>query len=81
MEHHVIIEKLCSCAKKEGLDQVVSFETKEGAKNAAEVQLSFMSNNFCGKHSFDITEVNDHFGRNEKNERLKPLENFATMRV
>lgn len=61
MQHHVIIEKLCSCAKKEALEQVVSFETKESAKNAANVQLSFMSNNFCGKHNFDITEVNDHF--------------------
>ncbi len=61
MEHHVIIEKLCSCAKKEGLDQIVSFETKESAKSAADVQLSFMSNNFCGKHNFDMTEVDDHF--------------------
>lgn len=61
MEHHVIIEKLCSCAKKEGLEQIISFETKESAKNAAETQLAFMSGSFCGKHSFDITEVNDHF--------------------
>lgn len=61
MEHHVIIEKLCSCAKREGLTQIVTFETKEGAKSAAEVQLALMSNNFCGKHNFDVTEVDDHF--------------------
>ena len=61
MEHHVIIEKLCSCAKKEGMDQVVSYETKESAKSAADAQLAFMKNTFCGKHNFDVTEVDDHF--------------------
>jgi len=61
MKHHVIIEKLCSCAKKNELDQIVSFATKESAKSAAEAQLAFMKNSFCGKHHFDITEVDDHF--------------------
>jgi len=61
MEHHVIIEKLCSCAKRDGLSQIVTFETKERAKNAAETQRSFMENSFCGKHTFDITEVDDHY--------------------
>jgi len=61
MEHHVIIEKLCSCAKKEGLEKVVSFDTKESAKSAAESKLSLFNEGFCGKHSFDITEVNDHY--------------------
>ncbi|MDM5270840.1 hypothetical protein PGH07_01460 [Sulfurovum sp. zt1-1] len=61
MEHHVIIEKLCSCAKRDGLSQVVTFDTKESAKNAAETQLSFMESSFCGKHNFDITEVDDHY--------------------
>ncbi len=61
MEHHVIIEKLCSCAKKEGMDQIVTFEDKPSAHSAAQDQLEYMSNRFCGKHSFDITEVDDHF--------------------
>ena len=61
MEHHVIIEKLCSCAKKEGLSQIVTFDSKEGAKGAADDQLTFMQNSFCGKHTFDITEVDDHY--------------------
>ena len=61
MEHHLIIEKFCSCAKKEGLSQMESFESKEAAEEAAKVQLAFMTANFCGKHSFDITEVNDHY--------------------
>lgn len=61
MEHHVIMEKLCSCAKKRGISQISSYETKENAQSAAEAQLTFISNNFCGKHNFDITEVNDNF--------------------
>jgi len=61
MEHHVIIEKLCSCAKKEGMGQIVTFGTKNDAAKAAEEQLAFMRQNFCGKHTFDITEVEEHY--------------------
>lgn len=61
MEHYVIIEKLCSCAKKEGLEKVNIFDDKTKAKNAAEAQLAHMQNGFCGKHSFDVTEVDDHY--------------------
>jgi hypothetical protein len=61
MQHHVIIEKLCSCAKKEGMDRLVSFDSKDSAKSAADAQLAFMQNSFCGKHNFDVTEVDDHF--------------------
>jgi len=61
MEHHVIIEKLCSCAKKEGMDQIVTFDSIDSAKNAADAQLAFMQNSFCGKHNFDVTKVDDHF--------------------
>lgn len=61
MNHHVIVEKLCSCAKREGISQIVTCTDKQSALNAAEAQLSFMRNAFCGKHSFDITEVDDHY--------------------
>lgn len=61
MEHHVIIEKLCSCAKKDGLDQIVTYNNKESAQNAAHTQLAYINNSFCGKHNFDVTEVDDHY--------------------
>lgn len=61
MEHHVVIEKLCSCAKKEGLSQIETFESKEGAKSAADAQLAYMQGSFCGKHNFSLVEVDDHF--------------------
>ena len=61
MEHYVIMEKLCSCAKKEGLEKVSVFEDKESAGSAAKAQLQRMQSSFCGKHEFDLTEVEDHF--------------------
>jgi len=61
MEHHVIIEKLCSCAKKEGMDKIVTYDNKESAENAADTQLAYITNSFCGKHSFDVTEVDEHY--------------------
>lgn len=61
MEHHVVIEKLCSCAKKEGLAQIETFESKEGAHLAAENMLAHMEGSFCGKHNFSLVEVDDHF--------------------
>lgn len=61
MEHHVVIEKLCSCAKKEGLSQIATFEAKEAAYEAAETQLAYMQGHFCGKHEFQLVEVNENF--------------------
>jgi len=61
MEHHLIIEKLCSCAKKEGMEQIVTYETKESAQSAGNSQLEYINNSFCGKHNFDMTEVDDHY--------------------
>lgn len=61
MEHHVVIEKLCSCAKKEGISQITTFDTKESALEAAETQLSHMQGHFCGKHEFHLVEVNENF--------------------
>jgi len=61
MQHHVIIEKLCSCAKKKGMERIVTFEDKEEAQSAAKDQVAYMGNSFCGKHNFDITDVDDHF--------------------
>ncbi|MDO9207138.1 MAG: hypothetical protein Q8R86_03335 [Sulfuricurvum sp.] len=61
MEHHVVIEKLCSCAKKEELSQIATYDGKDAAKEAAESQLAYMNGNFCGKHEFQLVEVNDNF--------------------
>ena len=61
MDHHVVVEKLCSCAKKQGMPQITSHGTKEAALEAAQDQLSHMLSTFCGKHDFDIVEVEENY--------------------
>ena len=61
MEHHVVIEKLCSCAKKEELSQIETYEAKDAALEAAQTKLAHMNGSFCGKHEFQLVEVNDNF--------------------
>lgn len=61
MEYHVVIEKLCSCAKKEGLSQIATYDAKETALEAAQTQLAHMNGSFCGKHEFQLVEVDDNF--------------------
>ncbi len=61
MEHHVVIEKLCSCAKKEGLSQIATYDAKDTASEAAQSQLAHMNGSFCGKHEFQLVEVDDNF--------------------
>ncbi len=61
MEHHVVIEKLCSCAKKEEFSQISTYDTKETALKAAEAQLAYMNGSFCGKHTFQLVGVDDNF--------------------
>ena len=61
MAYHIVIEKLCSCAKKVNMEQIRSFENKYEAEEHAFEWAESLNNNFCGKHGFDIVEVNDNF--------------------
>ena len=61
MKHHVVIEKLCLCAIKSGMEQIRSFDTKEEALEEAHLWAENLSDSFCGKHAFDIVEVDDNF--------------------
>jgi hypothetical protein len=58
---HVVIEKLCTCAKKHNLEQIRSFNTKEEAEEHAHEWADNLNNTYCGKHGFDVIEVNDNF--------------------
>lgn len=61
MQYHVVLEKLCGCAKKRGLEQICSFDSKEEAEEHAHEWADNLNNTFCGKHGFDVEEVGDHF--------------------
>jgi HSP20 family molecular chaperone IbpA len=59
--HHVVIEKLCNCAKKRNTEQVRSFDTKQEAEEHAYEWADTLNNSFCGKHGFDVIEVDDNY--------------------
>lgn len=61
MEYHVVIERLCACAKKHKMDQIRSFDSKEEAEEHAYEWADSLNNTFCGKHGFDSVEVDDNF--------------------
>lgn len=61
MPHHVVLEKRCGCAKKNGTEQIRTFDTKEEAEEHAYEWADALNNNFCGRHGFDIVEVDDNF--------------------
>jgi len=61
MPHHIVLEKLCTCAKKANIEQIRSFESKIEAEEHAYEWADSLNNSFCGKHGFDIVEVDDNF--------------------
>jgi len=60
-QYHVVIEKLCGCAKKRGLEQIRTFDNKEEAEEHAREWADNLNNTFCGKHGFDVEEVGDNY--------------------
>ena len=61
MDYHVVLEKLCRCAIKYKTEQIRSFNTKEEALLEANEWAEILSNSFCGKHGFEVIEVDDNF--------------------
>ena len=61
MKYHVVIEKFCGCAKKNGLEQIRSFDTREEAKEHSYEWADALNNSYCGKHGFDVVEVGENF--------------------
>ncbi|UFS61626.1 hypothetical protein LOH54_08110 [Sulfurimonas sp. HSL-3221] len=60
-QYHVVIEKLCGCAKKRDLEQIRSFYSREEAEEHAYEWADTLNNSFCGKHGFDVKETGDNF--------------------
>ncbi len=61
MKHHVVIEKLCLCALKYKTEQIRSFNSKDEALQEAHEWAEDLSNSFCGKHAFDVVEVDENY--------------------
>lgn len=61
MEHHIVVEKLCSCAKRKNMPQIKTLNDKESAHRVARAWAQELNETFCGKHAFEAVEVDDNF--------------------
>ena len=59
--YHVVIEKLCGCAKRKKMPQIKSFEDKESAQNVARAWANELNETFCAQHEFSVIEVDDNY--------------------
>jgi hypothetical protein len=53
------IEKECSCFKKSGLENNMTFDTREDMYNKARVLECRMNQEFCMKHFFEAVDYGD----------------------
>lgn len=61
MEYHVVVEKMCGCAKRKEMPQIKTFDDKENAQRVANAWAQQLNESFCGKHAFDVIPVDDNF--------------------
>ena len=61
MQYHVVVEKLCGCARRKNMPQIKSFDDRENAMRVARAWAQELNETFCGAHDFDVVEVDDNF--------------------
>ena len=61
MSHHVVLETLCDCAKRAGEPQIATFGDKAEAFEYALELAAKLNDGFCGRHGFEVVEVEEHF--------------------
>ncbi|MEJ2415282.1 MAG: hypothetical protein P8Y22_08510 [Sulfurimonas sp.] len=61
MLHHVVVEKMCSCAKRKNMPQIKTFEDKEDASKVAYAWAKELNETFCGEHEFNVVEVDENY--------------------
>jgi len=55
----IVIEEECSCFKKSGFENNLTFETREDMINKARVLECLMNQQFCMKHFFEAVDYKD----------------------
>lgn len=59
--YHVVVEKLCGCAKRKDMPQIKSFDDKENAYRVARAWAQECNETFCTQHEFSVMEVDDNY--------------------
>jgi len=60
-EHHIVLQRVCSCAKKYNLERVITCNDAFAAEEEAEEIAQKCNELFCGKHGFDVQMVDNNF--------------------
>ncbi|NOR55854.1 MAG: hypothetical protein GQ531_06570 [Sulfurovum sp.] len=53
------IEKMCRCAKESGMEQNLTFDSREDMINKARVMECLMNQNFCMTHFFEAVDYGE----------------------
>jgi len=61
MEYHVVVEKMCKCARRQNMPQIKTFDDKENALMVARAWAQQLNESFCGQHEFSEVAVDDNF--------------------
>ena len=61
MQYHVVVEKLCACAKRKNMPQIKTFEDKDSAYRVARAWAQELNDTFCSEHEFEVVEVDDNY--------------------
>ena len=56
----VTFTKMCGCLKKDSIEQVQKFDSKDEALIKATDMANSMNENYCKKHSFSVVEDGDN---------------------
>ena len=57
----IVIEQECGCFKKSDLQNNITMDSKDGALLQALEMKTTMNDDFCGKHTFKVQEVQNNF--------------------
>ncbi|KIM11372.1 MAG: hypothetical protein KU37_07010 [Sulfuricurvum sp. PC08-66] len=58
---HIVLANPCACATKHATPAIESFDDYEEAMEFAHAWAERLNHAFCGKHGFDVIEVDEHF--------------------
>lgn len=61
MDHHIVVEKMCACARRKNMPQIKTLDNKENALRVARAWSQELNETFCGKHEFTAVEVDDNY--------------------
>jgi len=61
MDHHIVVEKMCGCARRKKMPRIKTLDDKENALRVARAWAQELNETFCGQHEFNVEPVDENF--------------------